>query len=563
MTVSSIASKISYAGNGVTTIFSFPYYFLANADLAVILRSSTGVETVQVLTTNYTVTGAGNPVGGTVTMLVAPASGETLVIYRDPALTQITDFVANDALPAETLEMALDRLTMISQRLKEVDVRSLKFPETDSASLSAVYPSSVDRASRVASFAADGSPTTLSLAGLGVTVDNTSLVVVAAVAPGHVNGRFWVDTSTANTLIVKQSDGVDWIELWRVDTTTNVMTIPNLAATVAQAVAGTDTAKFITSDALAGTYEKGTDIASAATLAIPATGGGYFHVTGTTGVTAISTSGIRSGTEITLTFDGVLTMTHSASLILEGGVNITTAAGDTYKFRLDGTNWRMVGDAKADGSAVASPQSIVDGAASRTLTIADNGRTFIFTNGGAVTVTLPAASTLPAGWSAGIVSAATGSVSVVRSSTDTIWSKNTSLTTLQLPSAGDGGRLVLDKANAKFYWNGKRSFTTGDTASTINLLTTTAHNLGVVPDYYKTYLVNVTGNLNYVTGDVVDPSGFASAAAAAGFSMIVDNTNINVYMGAAALAIPNKTTFATATITTANWNFRSHAIVWN
>ena len=74
MTVSSTTSKVSYTGNGVTTAFAVPFYFLEAADLQVILRSSAGVETVQALTTNYTVAGAGVSSGGTVTMLTAPAA---------------------------------------------------------------------------------------------------------------------------------------------------------------------------------------------------------------------------------------------------------------------------------------------------------------------------------------------------------------------------------------------------------------------------------------------------------------------------------------------------------
>lgn len=563
MTVSSTASKISYAGNGVSTVFSFPYYFLANADLIVLIRSALGVETVKTITTDYTVAGAANPVGGTVTMLTAPASGETLVIYRDPSVTQGTDFVANDALNAETLEMTLDRLTMIAQRLKEVDTRSVKFPESDSTSLSALLPSSVDRASTVFGFDASGIPTVLSIGSLGVTISTDTLLVVSAISPGHVNGRVWIDTSVANTLIAKQSDGVDFIELWRVATNTNVFSIPNMAATVAQAVAGTDTAKFITADALAGIYEKGTDIASAATLTIPATGGGFFHVTGTTGVTAISTSGIRTGTEITLTFDGVLTMTHSSSLILLGGVNITTAAGDVVKFRLDGSNWRMVSHAKADGSPTATAAAARDGTGAITLTAADNGRTIILTTAGTTTVTLPAASGLPDGWTVRILNASTSIVTMARSSTDTIWSKNTSLTQLSLPSAGDGGTLTLDKTNTKFYWLGKRSCTPADFASTVSTESALSHFLGVTPDFFKIRLVNTIANLGYSPGDIVTVYQATPAAAQSGFVMLDDATSINFKTAAGAVLLPNKSTHTVTAITTADWNFRVTATAIN
>ena len=111
MTVSSTTTKNSYSGNGSTTTFAYGFKIFADADLTVILRSSTGVETVQSLTTHYTVTNAGNASGGNVVFGSAPASGVTVVIRRNMALTQSTDYVANDPFPAATHEDALDRLT--------------------------------------------------------------------------------------------------------------------------------------------------------------------------------------------------------------------------------------------------------------------------------------------------------------------------------------------------------------------------------------------------------------------------------------------------------------------
>ena len=146
MTVASAVSRVSYSGNGSTTAFAVPFYFLENAHLRVILRSSAGVETVQTITTNYTVTGAGNPAGGTVNMIVAPASGETLVILRDVPETQETDYTANDPFPAESHERALDKLTMITQQIGEESGRAIKIPETETSNT--ILPSITDRAGR-------------------------------------------------------------------------------------------------------------------------------------------------------------------------------------------------------------------------------------------------------------------------------------------------------------------------------------------------------------------------------------------------------------------------------
>ncbi len=130
MTISTTTSRALYAGNGVTTIFSFPYLFLANGDLEVRLIEASGASTVLTLTTDYTVTGANNDAGGDVTMIVAPASGEQLLIRRIVDLTQETAYPSGDSFPAESHERALDKLTMMVQQHDEELARTIQLPVT-------------------------------------------------------------------------------------------------------------------------------------------------------------------------------------------------------------------------------------------------------------------------------------------------------------------------------------------------------------------------------------------------------------------------------------------------
>lgn len=125
MALETVLNRISYSGNGSTTVFSFPYKFLADADLTVILTDADGVSVTKTITTHYSISGAGEEAGGGVTMVTAPATGETLVILRDPAATQGVDLRENDSLPAEVVEQALDRLTMLVQRLNDIAARAV------------------------------------------------------------------------------------------------------------------------------------------------------------------------------------------------------------------------------------------------------------------------------------------------------------------------------------------------------------------------------------------------------------------------------------------------------
>ena len=134
MTVASQTSRVSYSGDGTSTEFAVPFYFLEDSHLRVVLLSAAGVETEQDLGTDYTVTGAGESAGGEITMSTAPASGETLTILRNVPFTQQTDYQANDPFPAESHERALDKLTMVAQQSQEQLDRVVVAPVSESGS---------------------------------------------------------------------------------------------------------------------------------------------------------------------------------------------------------------------------------------------------------------------------------------------------------------------------------------------------------------------------------------------------------------------------------------------
>lgn len=93
-------------------------------------------------------------------------------------------------------------------------------------------------------------------------------------------------------------------------------------------------------------------LASASTVNIGAAAANSVSVSGTTTITAFDT--IASGALRRIVFQGALTLTHSGTaLILPGGANITTAAGDVaWMESLGSGNWRCVSYNKASGAAV-------------------------------------------------------------------------------------------------------------------------------------------------------------------------------------------------------------------
>ena len=159
MTVSSTTVKNSYSGNGSTTEFAYGYKIFADTDLQVIIRvNSTGVETVKTLTTHYTVAGAGDASGGSITFTSGntPASGETVVIIREVPQTQAIDYIANDPFPAESHEEGLDRATMTTQQVQEELDRSIKLSRTNTMTSTEFTVGATDRANKILAFDSSG-----------------------------------------------------------------------------------------------------------------------------------------------------------------------------------------------------------------------------------------------------------------------------------------------------------------------------------------------------------------------------------------------------------------------
>ena len=128
MTLSTTASRVSYAGNGATTSFAFSFKIWAASDLKVYLRdTSLLVDTLKLLTTDYTVSGT-LPGSGSVVFAIAPPSGQTVVILRGAATTQDLDLIANGAFAAENVETALDKIAGCVQALEEQTGRALLLP---------------------------------------------------------------------------------------------------------------------------------------------------------------------------------------------------------------------------------------------------------------------------------------------------------------------------------------------------------------------------------------------------------------------------------------------------
>lgn len=188
MTIASETNKSGpYNGNGVTTVFAYGFRILDETHIQVIKTvTATGVETVQTLTTHYTVASVGSATGS-ITMLTAPATGTTITIVRDVPFTQELDLENQGAYLAETVEEAFDKLTQQTQQLKEgldravqVTASSSTDPATLIASLEASEDAAVSAAAASAASAAAALVSENAAAASALSVDLLPVQIAAA-----------------------------------------------------------------------------------------------------------------------------------------------------------------------------------------------------------------------------------------------------------------------------------------------------------------------------------------------------------------------------------------------
>ena len=199
MTVSTTIIKNSHNGNGSTTNFAYQFKILQDSDLTVIIRSSTGTETTKSLSTHYTVAGAGDASGGSITFTSGntPANGETVVIRRNVPQTQAIDYIANDPFPAETNEEGLDRSTMIAQQVSEATDRSIKLSRTNTMTSTEFTVGATDRANKILAFDGSGE--------ISVTQELGSFKGDWSSGTAYVARDLVKDTSTNNIFIVNEA----------------------------------------------------------------------------------------------------------------------------------------------------------------------------------------------------------------------------------------------------------------------------------------------------------------------------------------------------------------------
>jgi hypothetical protein len=366
------------------------------------------------------------------------------------------------------------------------------------------------------------------------------------------------DAVPANSVVYRRNAANSaWITEGTADSLLN-------AADVSEVLTGTLASKAVTPDALAGLWQRGSNILSASTLSLPATGGGVFLVTGATDISAISTG--SGGRRISLRFAGALTLTHGANLILPGGVSIVTQAGDVAEFINDaaqdatGSNWRCVSYQRASGvSARGVALPLVTATGNYGATTANAGGFIYFGSLSATaTLTLPSAASM-VGQSITVVNSSTDYAVVIDpNGAETLDGVTTRQTfgMSRITIISDGGQWLTVQ--------GRYLFFSGDQTVSAGALYSQPHGLGARPQFISVEYKCITSEHNWAAGDIIYIGTYDNnGGSTLGCNLYADATNLSARwqnVASPMIALTNKTTGAGGSLlTNANWRYRFYA----
>jgi hypothetical protein len=121
MVMFSNSNPVIYAGDGAKTTFPHPWYLLDTSHLIVQIISNDGTESIPALGVDFTVAPAPPALGGTITFLshAIPQSGENVMLARRLLPEQPTSLPVTSYIDLPTIELALDRLSMVDDTQEE------------------------------------------------------------------------------------------------------------------------------------------------------------------------------------------------------------------------------------------------------------------------------------------------------------------------------------------------------------------------------------------------------------------------------------------------------------
>ena len=206
--INPVTRRVQFAGTTGTGPFAFNFNILQATDI-VVLKNNV-VLSIGTGSTNYSVSIASNGTGS-VSLVTALISSDTLIIMGGRELSRTTDFVTAGDLLASSLNEQLDSNVVMSQQIDEKVNRSIIAQPGDKlVGVNLSLPLVADRANEIIKFDASGNVTTVpvsEVAGSDIDTQKITFKTSAGATKLVINGNTNDLITAANNLTIVTTQG--------------------------------------------------------------------------------------------------------------------------------------------------------------------------------------------------------------------------------------------------------------------------------------------------------------------------------------------------------------------
>jgi hypothetical protein len=346
--ISDNSPRISYTATAGQTAFTVPFEFFDASDLNVYVN-----DTLQTLTTHYSVTG-GSGSTGSITLVTGATLNDVVVITRDVTLERVTDFPTSGPFQVASLNTELDKVVAMIADMKDLADRGLRLSDSDT-SATLVLANKDTRKGTVLAFNA-----TTGAVEVGPTIADTNTVAqikadISTVAGISANVTTVAGISSDVTTVATNNANVTTVA----GQTTNMQNVTDNLTAIQNAATNATTATTKASEAAASATAAATSETNAATSE---TNAATSATNASNSASAASTSASASATSATASANSA---TAAATSETNAGTSETNAASSASAASTSASN-AATSATNSSSSATAAATSETNAATSAT-----------------------------------------------------------------------------------------------------------------------------------------------------------------------------------------------------
>ena len=257
ITISNTSARIQYTATSSQTQFTVPFEFFADADLLVVHTNAGGVDTTLSLASNpssvsqYSVSGAGESGGGSITLGSGATAGDKYTIQRNLSLERTTDFPTSGTFPIETLNTELDKIVALLQQAEVKINLSPKASSSTSTAFGLTFPELVANKLLTVNSAGDGLEFSQEIGTFkgdwGASTSYVQRDIVKDTSTNNIFIALTSHTSSGSQPLTTNTDSAKWSLL--VDAASATTSATNAASSATAAASSASTALSHKNDA--------------------------------------------------------------------------------------------------------------------------------------------------------------------------------------------------------------------------------------------------------------------------------------------------------------------------